>query len=128
MPAAALQGVGGLDYGWWSCENTFAVKMKESRATDLLIEKHGMVNALRLLGWAWKAELEGEDWIAERVSRQQFAFIQRQFADAGVPWGQGTIEWPGILRASKSAMDDARALNERTQEAARLARRSRRTA
>jgi hypothetical protein len=41
------------------------MKMKESKATDLLIEKHGMVNALRLLGWAWKAELEGEDWIAE---------------------------------------------------------------
>ncbi len=37
----------------------FAMKMKESKATDLLIEKHGLVNALRLLGWAWKAELEG---------------------------------------------------------------------
>ena len=101
--------------------------MKESRATELLIETHGMVNALRLLGWAWKAELEGEDWIAERVSRQQLAFIQRQFAEAGVPWGPGTIEWPRILRSSKKALDDAKALNERTQEAARLARRSRRT-
>lgn len=101
--------------------------MKESEATDRLIAEHGMVNALRLLGWLWKLELEGEDWIAERVSRQQLAFIQRQVAEAKVPWEPGTIEWPRIMRAGKRAVDNSRALNERTQEAARLARRGRRT-
>jgi len=103
------------------------MRMKEGKASELLIEKHGMVNALRLIGWAWKAELEGEEWIAERVSRQQLAFIQRQFSEAGVPWGPGTIEWPRILRSSKRALDNARALDARTQEAARVARRGRRT-
>jgi hypothetical protein len=103
------------------------MKMKQSEVTDRLIAKHGMVNALRLIGWLWKLELEGEDWIAEKVSRQQLAFIQRQVAEAKVPWEPGTIEWPTIMRAGKRAVDHSRALNERTQEAARLARRGRRT-
>lgn len=86
-----------------------------------------MVNALRLIGWLWKLELEGEDWIAAKVSRQQLAFIKRQVEEARVPWEPGTIEWPRIMRAGKRAVDNSRALNERTQEAARLARRGRRT-
>ena len=101
--------------------------MKESEVTDLLMRKYGPVNALRLLGWLWKLELEGEDWIAEKVSRQQLAFIQRQVTEADVPWEPGTIEWPRILRAGKRAVHNSRALNERSQEAARLARRGRRT-
>jgi hypothetical protein len=103
------------------------MKMKESEATELLIEAYGPVNALRLLGWLWKLELEGEGWIAEKVSRQQLAFIQRQVTEARVPWAPGTIEWPRIMRAGKRAVDNSRALNERTQAAARLARRRRRT-
>jgi hypothetical protein len=101
--------------------------MKQSEVTDRLITEHGMVNALRLLGWLWKLELEGEDWIAEKVSRQQLAFIKRQVAEAKVPWEPGTIEWPKIMSAGKRAVDSSRALNERTQQAARLARRGRRT-
>jgi hypothetical protein len=101
--------------------------MKESEATDRLIAKYGPVNALRILGWLWKLELEGEDWIREKVSRQQLAFIQRQVAEANVPWEPGTIEWPRVLRAGKRAVDNSRALNERTQAAARAARRGRRT-
>ena len=99
------------------------VRMKESEATDRLIAKHGPVNALRLLGWAWKLELEGEEWIRERVSRQQLAFIQRQFAEADVPWRPGAIDWPRIMSAGKRALDDARAT-----KAARAARRGPRTA
>jgi hypothetical protein len=108
------------------CENTFAVKLRESEVTDRLISKYGPVNALRLLGWLWKLELEGEDWIAEKVSRQQLAFIQRQVTEANVPWEPGTIEWPKLMRAGKRAVDSSRALNERTQERARLASRRRR--
>jgi hypothetical protein len=101
--------------------------MKESEVTDRLIAEHGMVNALRLIGWLWKLELEGEDWIREKVSRQQLAFIQRQVAEAKVPWERGTIEWSRVLRSSKKALDNAKALNARTQEVARIARRGRRT-
>ena len=101
--------------------------MKQSEVTDLLISEHGMVNALRLIGWLWKLELEGEDWISEKVSRQQLAFIKRQVAEAKVPWAPGSIEWPGIMSAGKRAVDNAQALDDRTKEAARLARRGRRT-
>ena len=101
--------------------------MKESKATDLFIDKYGPVNALRLLGWAWKLDTAGEDWIRDHVSRQQLAFIQKQFEEAGVPWEPGAIEWPRIMRAGKRALADAKALDARTQAAARAARRSRRT-
>jgi len=109
------------------CENAFAMKIKESEVTERLIKKYGPVNTLRLIGWLWKLELEGEEWISERVSRQQLAFIQRQVAEAGVPWEPGTIEWPRVMSVGKRMVHDARALNERTQEAARAARRGRRT-
>jgi hypothetical protein len=83
--------------------------MKESEMTDRLIKKYGPVNALRLLGWLWKLELEGEAWISERVSRQQLAFIQRQVAEAGVPWEPGTIEWPRSLSVGKRMVHNASA-------------------
>jgi hypothetical protein len=102
------------------------MKMNESEVTDRLIKKYGAVNALRLLGWLWKLELEGEDWIAAKVSRQQLTFIKRQVTDADVPWGEETIQWGKLLRAGKRAVHNSRALNERTQETARLARPRRR--
>ncbi len=104
----------------------FAVN--ESEVTERFITKYGPVNAMRLLGWAWKLDTAGEDWIRDNVSRQQLAFIERQFDEAGVPWAPGAIEWPRVMKGAKKALDNAKALNARTQAAARAARRRRRTA
>lgn len=109
-----------------SCENTFDVK--ESEATDRFIKHFGAVNTMRLLGWAWKLDTAGEDWLRDHVSRQQLAFIQRQFEEAGVPWAPGAIQWPAVMQGAKRALDNARALNARTQAGARAARRRRGTA
>jgi hypothetical protein len=108
------------------CENTFDVK--ESEATDHFITTFDAVSAVRLLGWAWKLDTAGEEWLREHVSRQQLAFIQRQFEEAGVPWAPGAIQWPAVMRGAKRALENARALDARTQAAARAARRRRRTA
>lgn len=102
--------------------------MTEPEVTDRLMRKFGPVNALRLLGWAWKLDTAGEDWLRDNVSRQQLAFIQRQFTEAGVPWEPGAIEWPRVMKRAKRALDNARALDARTQAAARVARRRRGTA
>ncbi len=102
--------------------------MKESEATDRFITKFGAVNAMRLLGWAWKLDTAGEDWLRDQVSRQQLAFIQRQFEEAGVPWAPGAIHWPIVMRGAKRALDHARALDARTQAGARAQRRRRGTA
>ena len=126
MPAAALQGVVGLDYGREACENVF--DMKESEATERFITKFGAVNAMRLLGWAWKLDTAGEDWLRDHVSRQQLGFIQRQFEEAGVPWTPGAIQWPAVMRGAKRALDNSRALHARTQSAARASSRRRGTA
>ena len=101
--------------------------MKESEAVDRFIAKYGAVNALRLLGWAWKLDTAGEEWLRENVSRQQLDFIKGQFAEAKVPFEPGAIVWPKIMRAGKKALEDAKALDARTQAAARAARQRRRT-
>jgi len=116
----------GLDYGQRPCENVFDVK--ESEATDRFIRNFGAVNTMRLLGWAWKLDTAGEDWLRDHVSRQQLAFIQRQFEEAGVPWAPGAIQWPAVMRGAKRALDNAKALDARTQAAARATRRRRGTA
>ena len=126
MPAAALQGVAGLDVTQRACENVF--DMKESEATERFITKFGAVNAMRLLGWAWKLDTAGEDWLRDHVSRQQLGFIQRQFEEAGVPWTPGAIQWPAVMRGAKRALDNSRALHARTQAAARATSRRRRPA
>ena len=126
MPAAALQGIAALDYWQQSCENVF--DMKESEATERFITKFGAVNAMRLLGWAWKLDTAGEDWLRDHVSRQQLGFIQRQFEEAGVPWTPGAIQWPAVMRGAKRALDNSRALHARTQAAARATSRRRRPA
>jgi hypothetical protein len=102
--------------------------VKEPEATERFITKYGAVNAMRLLGWAWKLDTAGEDWLREHVSRQQLAFIQRQFEDAGVPWASGAIEWPAVMRGAKKAYENVRARKAQRQVAALAPRRGRRTA
>lgn len=103
--------------------------MPEPEATDRLLAKYGPVAAIRLLGYAYKLEVNGEEWLRGHVSRQQLLHIRRQFDDAGVPWGEGVIEWPALLRGAKRLQDDAKARKERAQEqlAAARARRAART-
>lgn len=98
-------------------------KMREQDATERFISKFGPVTALRLLGYAYKMEFGGEAWLRDHVSRQQLLFIRRQFEEAEVPWGEGVIEWPGVVRGLKKAYDA-----EQARKAARAARRASRTA
>jgi len=126
MPGGGPSRIRGLDGNQQACENTFDVK--ESEATDRFIRKFGAVNAMRLLGWAWKLDTAGEDWLREQVSRQQLAFIQQQFKEAEVPWEPGAIQWPAVMRGAKRALDHARALDAKTQAAARASSRRRRPA
>lgn len=98
-------------------------KMTESQATERFMAKHGPVTTIRLIGYAYKLEVAGEDWLREKVSRQQLLHIRKQFSEAGVPWGEGAIEWSRLLTGLKTTHEDAKA-----RQAARAARRSPRTA
>lgn len=105
-------------------------KISDSEASDRFMTKFGPVNALRLLGYAYKMEFYGEDWLRQNVSRQQLLFIRRQFEEADVPWGEGAIEWPRLVRGLKKAHVDAKARSKRAHDEleAIRARRSPRTA
>lgn len=86
--------------------------MKESDATDRLIAKHGPVTALRLLGYAYKLDTEGEEWLREHISRQQLNHVKERFAEAGVPFERGALQWPKPIEAAKrlaAYRDDVRA-------------------
>lgn len=73
--------------------------MKESEATDRLITAHGAVTAMRLLGYAFKLDSLGEEWLREHISRQQLNHVKARFAEAGVPFEPGTIQWPKVMQA-----------------------------
>ena len=81
--------------------------MTHGEAEDRFLDKFGPVNAIRLIGYAFKLDIAGEEWLREHVSRQQLAFIRAQFAEAGVPWGPGLIEWQKPLKALIKTREDA---------------------
>ena len=70
--------------------------MKESEATERLIKKHGPVSALRLLGYLYKLDTEGEQWLYEHISRQQLNHVKASFAEAEVPFERGA-SWPIVM-------------------------------
>lgn len=89
--------------------------MKESEATERLITKHGPVTALRLLGYLFKLDTEGEEWLHEHISRQQLNHVKDRFAEAQVPFERGVIQWPAPVRLAKrlaAHRDDVKAKNE----------------
>jgi hypothetical protein len=88
--------------------------MKEDTAVDRFIETFGVVNAIRLLGYAYQLDTRGEDWLREMISRQQLAKIKKAFKDARVPFGQDVIEWsPRGLGLGKKLSKHRDALVER---------------
>lgn len=97
--------------------------MTEGEASDRFEAEFGVVNAIRLIGYAYKLEVAGEDWLRDKVSRQQLAFIHTQFEAAGVPWGEGVIEWSRALAKLKRAHEDAKA-----RQAAKAVRKAPKTA
>ncbi len=95
--------------------------VKESVATDRLIAKHGPVSALRLLGYLYKLDTEGEEWLYEHVSRQQLNHVKASFAEADVPFERGAIEWPALAEFGQKLSrhrERVRALNARQRAAA----------
>ena len=102
--------------------------MKESEATERLITKHGPVTALRLLGYLYKLDTEGEAWLYEHVSRQQLNHVKASFAKADVPFERGAIQWPRLAEFGKKLArhrDDVRALGARQKAAAEAQRAAR---
>ena len=94
--------------------------MKESEATDRLISTHGPVSALRLLGYLYKLDTEGEEWLYEHISRQQLNHVKASFAEAGVPFERGAIQWPRLVEFGKRLArhrDNSKALNARQRAA-----------
>lgn len=75
--------------------------VKESEATERLIKAHGAVTTLRLLGYAYKLDTEGEDWLREHISRQQLNHVKARFAEASVPFERGAIQWPKAIEFGK---------------------------
>jgi hypothetical protein len=107
--------------------------VKESEATDRLMRKHGPVTAMRLLGYLYKLDTEGEAWLYEHVSRQQLNHVKARFAEADVPFERGAIQWPRLAEFGKRLArhrDNVKALNRRqraaidVQQAARGPRRA----
>jgi len=94
------------------------MKLTENEASDRFEQKFGIVNAIRLMGYAYKLEAAGEDWLREKLSRQQLTFIRAQFEEAKVPWGEGAIEWGRTLKGLKKAHEDAK-LRKAAKEALR---------
>lgn len=72
--------------------------VKEAEATDRLMATHGAVTAMRLLGYAYKLDTLGEEWLREHISRQQLNHVRERFAEAGVPFEPGTIRWPKMMQ------------------------------
>lgn len=99
--------------------------MKESEAEERFIEQFGVVNAIRLIGYAWQLDVRGEDWLTEHVSRQQLAKIRASYEAAGVPWAPGAIEWIGafkrLLKINDRAKAQAAAARERAEQVKRRA-------
>lgn len=93
------------------------VAVKEQDAFDRFWQTHGIVNAIRLISYARMAEARGEEWLAENVSRQQLAKIRASYEAAGVPWGEGKIQFGAITakaqRAARAAETRKRELRER---------------
>lgn len=88
--------------------------MKEDTAVERFIETFGVVNAIRLLGYAYQLDTRGEEWLREKVSRQQLAKIKKSFDEARVPFGQDVIEWsPRGLGLGKKLAKHRDALVER---------------
>jgi hypothetical protein len=88
--------------------------VKESEATERLISKHGPVSALRLLGYLYKLDTVGEEWLYEHVSRQQLNHVKASFAEADVPFERGAIQWPRLAEFGKRLArhrEDVKALN-----------------
>src|SRR5258708_666015 len=75
--------------------------VKESEATDRLMRKHGPVTAMRLLGYLYKLDTEGEEWLYEHISRQQLNHVKATLAEAGVPFERGAIKWPALAEFGK---------------------------
>ena len=100
--------------------------MKEAEATERLIVTHGAVTAMRLLGYAYKLDTEGEDWLREHISRQQLNHVKARFAEAHVPFEPGAIQWPTAMQAGVRLA--ARAKEIKAADAARKAARRPRTA
>lgn len=121
--AAALRGSGGaLSLG--SSQNLArSVKsavVKESEATERLIAEHGPVTALRLIGYLYKLDTEGEEWLREHVSRQQLNHVKARFEEAKVPFERGAIQWPGLAAVGvrlAAHRDRVKATNERQKAA-----------
>lgn len=87
---------------------------------------HGAVTTMRLLGYAYKLDTEGEEWLREHISRQQLNHVRDRFAEAGVPFQRGAIEWPRLGQAAKrlaAYRDDVRAKGA-VRKSARAAQRS----
>lgn len=87
--------------------------MKEQDAFDRFMGKFGVVNAIRLISYARTAEARGEEWLAENVSRQQIAKIRVSYEEAGVPWGEGQIQF-GVI--TTKAMKASRRAEQRKRE------------
>jgi hypothetical protein len=83
--------------------------VKEEEATKRFMDNFGPVTAVRALGYAWKLDTAGEDWLRENISRQQLNHIRELFKVARVPFEPGAIEWPRLMRSVKRAKDNAEA-------------------
>lgn len=71
---------------------------------------HGPVSAMRLLGYAYKLDTKGEDWLREHISRQQLNHVKASFEEAKVPFEPGAIQWPAIMEAGKRMVAHAKRL------------------
>lgn len=112
-------------------EGVKSAVVKEADATDRLMAKHGAVTTMRLLGYAYKLDTEGEEWLREHISRQQLNHVRDRFAEAGVPFQRGAIEWPRlgqvVVRAAayRDAVRAKNAARKATHASQRAAKRPR---